>query len=264
MSNPQWKTGITKVSPNNLVTRGYRQEDLIGEVPFSHAVYLILKGDLPGKNEGRMMDAILTACIDHGITPPTARASRTIASGGVPLPTAVAGGLLSIGDAHGGAIEKGARMLQEEVRGASDEGLEKVARRVVKAKRAKKERILGFGHRVHTKDPRTKKLLNVAEETGVKGKHVELALHIQEELSKSLGREMPLNVDGAVAAIISDMGFPWSLGKGFFLIGRAAGLTAQVHEEMTREKPMRPMFSREHDYDGPGERDLPKEYENRS
>ena len=83
---------------------------------------------------------------------------------------------------------------------------------------------------------------------------------MENELSTTLGRKMPINVDGAVAAITADMGFPWTLGKGFFLIGRAAGLTAQVHEEMTREKPMRPMYSKDHDYDGSDERDLPKHY----
>ena len=109
----KWSTKITKVEPNHLVTRGYRQEDLIGNIPYSHVVYLLLKGELPNKEHGKMIDAILTACIDHGVTPPSSIASRTVASGGVPLPTAVAAGLLSIGDAHGGAIEKGAKFLQE-------------------------------------------------------------------------------------------------------------------------------------------------------
>ena len=107
----KWNTKITKVEPDHLVTRGYRQEDLIGNIPYSHVVYLLLKGDLPSKEHGRMIDAILTACIDHGVTPPSSIASRTVASGGVPLPTAVAAGILSIGDAHGGAIEKGAKLI---------------------------------------------------------------------------------------------------------------------------------------------------------
>ena len=108
----KWYTKITKVEPNHLVTRGYRQEDLIGNIPYPSVVYLILKGELPSKEYGRMMDAILTSCIDHGVTPPSSMASRIVASGGVPLPTAVAAGILSIGDAHGGAIEKGAKFLQ--------------------------------------------------------------------------------------------------------------------------------------------------------
>jgi len=109
----KWKTSISKIEPNHIVTKGYRQEDLIGNVPFASVVYLLLRGILPSQEHGRMMDAILTSCIDHGVTPPSSIASRTVASGGVPLPTAVAAGILSIGDAHGGAIEKGAKILQD-------------------------------------------------------------------------------------------------------------------------------------------------------
>jgi len=154
----KWASKITKVEPNHLVTQGYRQEDLIGNVPFSHVVYLLLRGELPSKEHGQMMDAILTACIDHGVTPPTAMASRVVASGGVPLPTAVAAGVLSIGDAHGGAIEKGAKFLQEGVKRAENENksIDEIAEILVKESRDQKKRILGFGHRVHTSDPRTK------------------------------------------------------------------------------------------------------------
>jgi citrate synthase len=253
-----WKTEITKVEPNHLVTKGYRQEDLIGKVPFSHVVYLLLKGELPSKEHGQMMDAILTACIDHGVTPPSAMAARVVASGGVPLPTAVAAGVLSIGDAHGGAIEKGAKFLQEGVQRLKEEGVsvDAMAKQLVQESIEQKKRLLGFGHRVHTSDPRTKRLFGLADEVGVSGEHVKLAKAIEQELEHVKGKKLPINVDGAIAAISSDMGFDWRLGKGFFLLGRVAGLTAQVYEEQTREKPMRKMFTVDCEYDGPSERDI--------
>ena len=255
----KWTTKITKVEPNHLVTKGYRQEDLIGNIPFPHVVYLLLKGELPSKEHGKMIDAILTACIDHGVTPPTAMASRVVASGGVPLPTAVAAGVLSIGDAHGGAIEKGAKFLQEGIFRMKEEGKtpEDMAKILVKESREQGKRILGFGHRVHTSDPRTKRLFSLAEELRINGNNIALSRAIEVELEKSTGRKLPINVDGAIAAIISDMGFDWRLGKGFFLLGRVAGLTAQVYEEQTEQKPMRKMFDVDCDYDGPDERDIP-------
>ena len=254
----KWNSKITKVEPNHLVTRGYRQEDLIGNVPYSHVVYLLLKGELPSKEHGKMIDAILTASIDHGVTPPSAMASRVVASGGVPLPTAVAAGVLSIGDAHGGAIEKGAKLFQESVARMKNEGktVEEMAKIVVNESKEQKKRILGFGHRVHTSDPRQKRLYSLAEELKIARDHLALSKAIEVELEKSTGKKLPINVDGAIAAIVSDMGFDWRLGKGFFLLGRVAGLTAQVYEEQTREKPMRKMFSVDCDYDGPGEKDL--------
>jgi len=254
-----WKTKITKVEPNHLVTKGYRQEDLIGNIPFSHVVYLLLRDELPSKEHGKMMDAILTSCVDHGVTPPTAMASRVVASGGVPLPTAVAAGVLSIGDAHGGAIEKGAKFLQDGVLKAKKEGktIEQIAEILVKESREKKKRILGFGHRVHTSDPRTKRLFLLAEELEITGAHIKLSKAIEEELERQTGRKLPVNVDGAIAAISSDMGFDYRLGKAFFLIGRVAGLTAHVYEEQTEFKPMRKMLTADVEYDGPSEKDLP-------
>jgi citrate synthase len=255
----KWTTKITKVEPNHLVTRGYKQEDLIGNVPYSHVVYLLLKGELPSEEHGKMMDAILTACIDHGVTPPSSMASRVVASGGVPLPTAVAAGVLSIGDAHGGAIEKGAKFLQEGIIRMKREGksIDDIAKILVAESREQKKRIFGFGHRVHTSDPRTKRLFSLADELKIASDHISLSKAIEKELEKQTGNKLPINVDGAIAAISSDMGFDWRLGKAFFLLGRVAGLTAQVYEEQTEQKPMRKMFTVECDYDGPEERDLP-------
>jgi len=254
-----WKSKITKVEPNHLVTRGYRQEDLIGNISYPHVVYLLLKGELPSEEHGKMIDAILTACIDHGVTPPSSIASRTVASGGVPLPTAVAAGILSIGDAHGGAIEKGAKFLQDGIVRMKNErkSIAEMGKILVKEARENHKRILGFGHRVHTADPRTKRLFTLADELEISKDHIALSKVIETELESSAGRKLPINVDGAIAAIISDMGFDYRLGKAFFLLGRVAGLTAHVYEEQTREKPMRKMFSVDCEYDGPKEKNLP-------
>ncbi len=256
MEAVKWKTGITKVEPNKIVTRGYPQDELIGNVPFSHVVFLLMKGEMPSENEGKMMDAILTACVDHGVTPPSSQASRVVASGGVPMPTAIAAGLMSIGDFHGGAIEKGALFLQEGVKRMKEEGKSsnEMAALLVAESKEKGKRILGFGHRIHTDDPRTKKLLLLAKELGIAKEHVALSKAIAVELEKTLGKKLPINVDGCVAALISDMEFDWRLGKAFFVIGRTAGLTAQVYEEISREKPMRRMWSADVEYDGPEEK----------
>ncbi len=255
----EWKSEITEVKPNHLLTKGYLQQDLIGNIPFPHVVYLLLRGKLPSDEHGTMMDAILTACIDHGVTSPSPMAARVVASGGVPLPSAVAAGILSIGDAHGGAIEKGAQFMQEGVKRMIEENvsIKEMAEILVDESRKNHQRILGFGHRVHTQDPRTVRLFTLADELGVAGPHIQLAKAIENALVASLGKNLPINVDGAIAAVISDMGFDWRLGKAFFLMGRVAGLTAHVYEEQTKFKPMRKMFSVDCSYDGPKEKRLP-------
>lgn len=251
-----WKTAITKVEPNHIVTRGYRQEDLIGNIPFSSVIWLLLKGELPNEKEAKLFDAILTSSVDHGVTPPTTLASRTVASAGVPLPTAVAAGILGVGDVHGGAIEECARILQEWVEKIKeDRTIEKVAGELIGSFKEKGKRIPGLGHRLHTQDPRSERLFRLAEELGLLGPHSQLLRQIQNEFSKTV-KPLPVNVDGAIAALTSDLGFDYRLGKAFFLLGRAAGLVAHVYEEITKEKPMRKFCKVEVEYDGPWERNL--------
>ena len=49
LNNPKWKTSITRVEPNKIITRGYPQEDLIGNISFPEMVYLLIKGECPQK-----------------------------------------------------------------------------------------------------------------------------------------------------------------------------------------------------------------------
>ena len=148
--------------------------------------------------------------------------------------------------------------VEDGIREAHNAGstLEDLAKSIVSSAKEQNRRLPGFGHRVHTADPRTKRLFELAASLGVAGEHVRLSLAIEAELERSSGKKLPINVDGAIAAVSSDMGFDWRLGKAFFLLGRVAGLTAQVYEEQTQEKPMRDMFSIDYEYTGPGERDL--------
>ena len=107
-----WNTAITRIEPNRVGVRGYDIAELMGRVSFGAAVYLILTGELPSPAIARLMDAILVASIDHGATPPSALAARTVASTGAALSAAVAAGIMSINRHHGGAIEDCARQLK--------------------------------------------------------------------------------------------------------------------------------------------------------
>jgi citrate synthase len=75
-------------------------------------------------------------------------------------------------------------------------------------------------------------------------------------MKESLGRDLPMNVDGGIAAVLCELDFPPGLGNGFFAISRTVGLTAQVYEEKTRQRPMRKIDPVAHEYDGPAERSL--------
>ena len=115
----------------------------------------------------------------------------------------------------------------------------------------------GFGHRVHTKDPRTTRLFQLAAGGRAwTATYTEMARGIQEAL-KAAGKDLPINVDGAIAAVLCELGFVPALGNVFFMIGRVPGLAAQAYEEMTTQKPMRRIDFLAAQYEGPAERELP-------
>ena len=109
------KTRITEVKPNHLSTRGYNQEDLIENLSFAEMVFLLLRERLPDERESKIFNQILVSFCDHGVTPPSTQSARLIASSGAHINNAVAGGLLSFGKNHAGAIEKAMELFQESI-----------------------------------------------------------------------------------------------------------------------------------------------------
>ena len=103
-NNKKWKTSIANSTDKQTLVRGYPLEDLIQNLNFTQAIYLILKGELPTKQEEQMLNAIFVAAIDHGIASPSSQVARIVFSGGNSLNTAVGAGILTLGDSHGGAI----------------------------------------------------------------------------------------------------------------------------------------------------------------
>jgi len=182
LTNPKWKTSITRVEPNKLVTRGYLQEDLIGNISFPEMAYLLIKGELPSENDSKMFEAVLVSFCDHGVTPPSTQVARLMASTGSSMNGCVSGGLLSFGKYHAGALERSMNILQELVQNGvigyngpleSHHDIRAVAGVVVDEFFNNNEKIPGFGHRYHSEDPRASKLLKIADECGCSGVHTE-------------------------------------------------------------------------------------------
>jgi citrate synthase len=202
------------------------------------------------------MDAMLVSSIDHGATPPSALAARTVASGGAPLTAAVAAGITAINRYHGGAIEGCMRVLLEAVerKRATGRDTATAASEIVDEYRAAKRRIPGYGHRVHSEDPRSVRLFELADELGMAGEYVEMAHAVRGAMKDRIGRDLPMNVDGAIATMLCEMDFPPEMSNGIFAISRSGGLVAHVYEEQTRMRPMRRIDPVAHEYDGPPER----------
>ena len=150
-----WRTAIATSDATSLRVRGYDITSLM-KLSFADTIFLLHQSRLPNESERKLLDAILVGVADHGSGAPSCAAARLAASGNrQSLSAAVAAGILAIGDEHGGAGSACMELIAEAVARASSESiaLEEVARRITSEARARKHRIPGFGHRVHSGHP---------------------------------------------------------------------------------------------------------------
>lgn len=255
MTEAFWRTAIGRVRPNEILARGYDLTELIGNRSFGDVTYLLLSGELPLGNEGRMMDALLVAAAEHSVVAPSVNAARFVASTGVPLQVAVSAGVMGMGEHHGGAVEAAARVFLD----AGETGRPEREAAVEACRRLKEQgrRLPGFGHVVHDPDPRAGRLFQVAGDLGFRGRWCALAQAFETATEEVFGRRVRMNVDGAMAALLLELGLEPGLGKAFYVIGRSPGLVAHVFEEQTRERPYRDVGWESVEYDGPDLRPLP-------
>ncbi len=235
------KTSISWVEAEKITLRGHSVEDLIGNRSYGEVLYLLLLGKLPTIEQAKMLEAIIVSVIDHGVKPPSTIATVTVANTGASLNSAVAAGILSINKYHGGAIEDAMSAISEAVKLQEGNRLDTIqaAEKVVAIYKERGARISGFGHRFHAADPRTVRLFELAKELGITGKFVEQAEVLEKVLSEKSGKHLPINADGAIAALLCEMDFPPKIANGIFMIARTAGLVAHAVEEQENNPPMR-------------------------
>jgi citrate synthase len=245
-----WRTAIVDAGPDHIRVRGHDVLDLMRQATFTDHIFLLHHERLPSAGERRLMDAILVGVADHGAGAPSCAAARLAASGNrQSLSAAIAAGVLTIGDEHGGAGSGCMELIQQNLDRArtSGDSLDAVAAQVVDEAKAAKARLPGFGHRVHaTIDPRVAVLFGLAKVAGLEGDGIRFARALESAIRARI-KPIPLNIDGALAAVLVDLGFPAMFGRLLFIIGRVAGLSAEVFEEHTREKAMRIKFPVQYD-----------------
>ena len=225
------RSRLGRSTTDQIFVRGHDlAADLIGRVSLGDMAFLELKDRLPNPSESVMFNALLVTLVEHGLTPSTLAARLTYFGAPEALQGAVAAGLLGMGDRFGGSIEQAARILQE----APAQGdLHPIAREIVDSHRAARQAIPGIGHPVHKPaDPRAVRLFELAAENGFSGRHVQLMELIAEEAARAYARELPVNATGAIAAIATEMDFPWRVTRGLAVMARAIGLVAHLQEEM--------------------------------
>ena len=229
-------SAISASNPQTVVVRGFDLcRDLVGKITFTDHLWLLVTGALPSAAQRRVLDAALVAIAEHGLVPSVAASRITLAAAPEALQGAVAAGILGCGSVILGAAEAAARFFDSIVTRSASAALNEAALAGLKELHEARRAVPGYGHPLHKAlDPRVERLLAVATESGVAGRHVEIARAVEKLIPKVIGKPLVMNVSGAIAAVLLDSGYPLLAVKGIPILARTASLIAHLLEEQER------------------------------
>lgn len=231
-------TAICMADADTITIRGKDLcDDLIGNIGFADFYVFLLTGATPTPAQSRLVNAALVAIAEHGLTPTVQAARMTYDADPAALQGAVAAGLLGAGTVVMGTSELCGRFLHDIVttHAASGDTLDAVVQSKLAARKAAGQTVPGYGHPLHAGgDPRTARLLALAEELQVQGRYLDALFAVERLIPSVYGRQLPINASGSIPAVLLQAGFPLGALKGIPILARTAGLLAHLFEESTR------------------------------
>jgi citrate synthase len=232
------KTAIAAADADGVNVRGRDLvADLMGRLTFTEYFYLLMTGREPTPEQRYFLDLLLVSIAEHGLVPTAIAARMTYDAAPDSLQGAVAAGILGAGTVVLGTAELCGKALTEAAARIADgtDPAKAAATLVAAGIHARGEKMPGFGHPLHKPvDPRAERILALAEERGVAGRHVALARGFVPAVTAVWGRPLPMNVSMAIAAVLLDLDFPAAMIKAVPLLARTAGLLAHLAEEQQR------------------------------
>lgn len=220
-----WKSDITEITKNKLVTRGVDQEEIIRNFRYEDMVFLLVFGRKPTSVEADLLRAVIVSHVSHGITGQSTIAVRLGADCHSSfLNSALGGFLVGSGGVHQGALQLSIEMIKE---ASEAENLEEY----VQSRLASKKVFYGYGHRFHSKDPRAIVLMKICDEYSFTGKYISTARDIEKIMGPRYGKYM--NIEAAGGSILLDLGFPSEVASLIILVGRGP-MYAAVYLERLR------------------------------
>jgi citrate synthase len=207
--------------------------DLMGRVGFTDYFFLLLAGEEASEEQRFFLDLLLVAIAEHGLVPTVQAARMTLAADPGSLQGAVAAGILGAGPVILGTSELCGKLLMEaDAKVAAGGAPDAVALALLSAVRDAGGRAPGFGHPVHKPvDPRAARILALAQERGVAGRHLAMARVIEKAVAEVWGKPLVMNVSMPIAAVLLDLDFPATMIKAIPVLARTASLLAHLAEE---------------------------------
>ncbi len=255
-----WTTRISRAEAGKIWVRGYPVEELIEGLSYSESAFLLLRGELPDPREAALFDLALRSGMDQQLISAAVCAARFTASAfpesAIP---ALASGMLASGSVTGSPQES-AEMLIEAVGWSltDDEAAARAVDRWLEGRGA----VPGLGHPVHkSAEPRAVTLRRLALDLDGWRACGRMLDAVEAELARRKGRRIPINLAGAIGALLCDLGFlPLAIG-GLGALNYGMSILAHVVEEIREGVPLRiipPELGAR--YAGPEERHLPKNW----
>ena len=229
---------------SELINKGY-------EIP--HIIGLLWDKRLISKQEAEIVKRILMLSADHGPCVSGAYATILAACAGIGLSQAVAAGMIMIGPRFGGAVTDAGRWFKYAVdnKMTVDEFLAYMKKSVGP--------VPGIGHRVKSlrnPDKRVKELVGYVKSLNIKTPCLDFALQV-EQVTAAKKDNLILNVDGTMAAVLVDIGFPVDSLNGFFILARTIGLIGHWVDQKRQESRLIRLFDYLVNYAAPKRREVP-------
>lgn len=232
---------LSAIATSDATSITVRGHDLVGEliggIDFTDYFWLLVTGSRPSDPQKAMMNACLVAIAEHGLVPSVQAARMTLAAGPDAWQGAMAAGLLGMGSVVAGSSEVAAQYLHEVLADSRTRGvpLEQAAEESLRALKARRAKVPGLGHPQHSGgDPRADRLLEICDRLGLSGDYVATLRMLGRLAPGIIDRPLPINVSGAIPAVILDAGWPLAAIKAIPLLARTAGLSAHLFEESQR------------------------------
>src|SRR5437016_691146 len=236
---PLVKTTITDDRGDEPLYDGYPASELINkgyEIP--HVVGLLWDKRLITKQEAEIIKRIMMLSADHGPCVSGALATIIAACAGIGMSQAVAAGLIMIGPRFGGAVTDAGRYFKHAVdRKMTVDGFLAYMKKEVGP-------VPGIGHRIKSlrnPDKRVKELVSYVKGLGIPTPHLDFALAV-EKVTSAKKENLILNVDGTMAAVLVDIGFPVDSLNGFFILSRTIGLIGHWVDQKRQESRLIRLF----------------------
>jgi citrate synthase len=252
-----WTTKISRAESGKIWVRGYPIQELIEGLSYTESAFLLLRGELPDERELALFDLAMRSGMDQQLISSAACAARFTASAfpdsAVP---GLASGMLASGSVTGSPQEP-AEMLIEAVGWELEEG--EAARRALEVWLERRGAVPGLGHPMHKgAEPRAVSVRKIALELDGWRDHGRMLDAVEAELEASKGKRIPMNLAGAIGALLADLAFDPLVIGGLGALNYGVALLAHITEEIREGVPLRiiPEALGSH-YAGPEERHLP-------